>query len=47
MEKEGRDRDETECIEVWGGLGAGKEESDQVQEERGGMLEVGAKDGSE
>ena len=47
MEKEGRERDETECIEVWGGLGAGMEEADQVQEERGGVVGLEAKDESE
>lgn len=42
MEKEGRERDETECIEVLGGLGAGMEEADQVQNERGGVVGLDA-----
>lgn len=45
MEKEGREREETECMEVWGGFGAGTEEADQVQEERGGVVGLGAIDG--
>lgn len=40
MEKEGRERDEIECIEVLGGLGARKDESDQVQEERADVIEL-------